>query len=106
MIKYDSHATASGGLVRYAPIENMVFLDFQYSCFTSPAIDLHYFFNMSLEESLRPNRFDELIEVYHTHLETYLKRFEYKRPIPTLDQFKQQYLDRMFFGTNIERIAC
>lgn len=83
-------------------IENMIFIDFQYSCFTSPAIDLHYFFNTSLQESLRPNRFDELIAFYHGHLVTYLTRLEYQKQIPNLDQFKRQYLDKSFYGNLIE----
>lgn len=83
-------------------IENMIFIDFQYSCFTSPVIDLHYFFNMSLQESLRPNRFNELIECYHNHLETFLKRLEYKKTIPNLDEFKEQYLHRSFYGNNTD----
>lgn len=46
-------------------IANVILLDFQYSCWTSPAIDLHYFFNNSLQECLWPDRFDELLEFYH-----------------------------------------
>lgn len=79
-------------------IENLIFIDFQYSCWTSPAIDLHYFFNNSLQESLRHSRFDELIELYHSHLQSTLKRLKFKKSIPTLDQFKQQYLDKQFYG--------
>lgn len=98
MIKYIEESACGGPDKSEPKIENMMFIDFQYSCFTSPAIDLHYFFNTSLQESLRPNRFDELIAFYHEHLVTYLKRLDYKKPIPNLDQFKQQYLDKSFYG--------
>lgn len=81
-----------------SPIENMIFIDFQYSCWSSPAIDLHYFFNTSLHESLRPDRFDDFIIFYHDQLETYLKRLGYKKLIPNFDEFKQQYHDKSFFG--------
>lgn len=81
-------------------IENMIFVDFQYACWTSPAVDLHYFLNTSLHESLRPDRFDEFIVYYHGHLEIYLKRLGYKKSIPNLNQFKQQYHDKRFYGEN------
>lgn len=96
MLKYkhgvDSNAAAD------AKIENVVLIDFQYSCWTSPAIDLHYFFNNSLQESLRHCRFDELIAIYHDNLEATLKQLAYKQSIPTLEQFKQQYVDKNFYG--------
>lgn len=82
-------------------IENMIFIDFQYSCCTSPAIDLHFFLNTSLQESLRPRRFDELIAYYHGNLETNLKRLGYRKLIPNLEQFKQQYHDKSFYGKNV-----
>lgn len=98
MIKYLGEPACEKSGQTKLKIENMIFIDFQYSCFTSPAIDLHYFFNTSLQESLRPNRFDELIAFYHGHLVTYLTRLEYGKAIPNLDQFKQQYLDKSFYG--------
>lgn len=98
MIKCNEEPASAKSDQSELKIENMIFIDFQYSCFTSPAIDLHYFFNTSLQESLRPNRFDELIAFYHGQLVTYLTRLEYQKPIPNLDQFKQQYLEKSFFG--------
>lgn len=79
--------------------ENMIFIDFQYSCWASPTVDLHLFLNSSLNESLRPNSFDELVEFYHENLAGYLKCLGYKKNIPTLHEFKQQYHDRDFYGT-------
>ena len=89
MLKFDENEKS---------IENVIFIDFQISCWTSPTVDLHYFFNNSLQESLRPNRFDHLIEFYHENLAENLKRLEYKKQIPTLDEFKQQYKEKAFFG--------
>lgn len=96
MIKYANKSDSSDE--SKASIENMVFIDFQYSCWTSSTIDLHYFFNNSLEESLRPSRFEDLIEFYHKNLAESLQRLEYKKHIPTLDEIKQQYLDKGFYG--------
>lgn len=83
------------------PLENMIFIDFQYSCWTSPAIDLHYFFNNSLNESLRPGRFDDLIEYYHGNLADSLERLGYKQHIPTFEEIKQQYTDKGFYGESL-----
>lgn len=77
---------------------NMVFIDFQFSSWASPTIDLHYFLNSSLEESLRPDCFDDLIAFYHENLVNNLKCIGYKKHIPSLDEFRQQYNERLFYG--------
>lgn len=81
-----------------ASIENVIFVDFQCVCWTSSTIDLHNLWNTSLDESLRPDRFDELIAIYHLHLVDCLKRLDYKKSIPNLEQFKKQYDDKNFHG--------
>lgn len=98
-------------------IENVILIDFQYGCWTSPTIDLHYFLNTSLQESLRPGRYNELIAIYHAHLVDCLERLDYEKSIPNLGQFKKQYDDKKFYGMAkfmsrkteaevIERICC
>lgn len=98
MLKYKNEPDCDSTDGAGSTIENLIFIDFQYSCWTSPAIDLHYFFNNSLQESLRPHRFDELLAFYHAHLASFLERLSYKQQIPTLEQFKKQYLDKSFYG--------
>lgn len=78
--------------------ENVVFIDFQDSLWASPTIDLHYFLNTSLCESLRPNSFNELICFYHEHLAMALKRLSYQQRIPTKDEFLEQFNARNFYG--------
>lgn len=84
-------------------IENVILIDFQYACWTSPAIDVQYLLNTSLQESLRPGRFAELIAIYHGHLVDCLKRLDYKKSIPSLSEFKKQYDDKKFYGMNIQQ---
>lgn len=79
-------------------IENAVLIDLTFSYWTAPATDLHYFFNTSLNEELRPAKFDELVAVYHEHLEIYLKQMNFKQTIPTLKEFQQQFVDKVFYG--------
>lgn len=79
-------------------VEDMIFIDFQYSCWASPMIDLHFLFNISLHESLRTQYFDELLRFYHEHLSICLKRLGHNKEIPTFDELMQQYLDRSLYG--------
>lgn len=79
-------------------IENIVAIDFQYSYWTSPVLDLHYFFHTSVRDSLRPEIFDDLIAFYHDHLESYLKRLNYCKVIPNLEEFREKYFEKIFHG--------
>lgn len=101
MLKYNTELSCENADVTEPTIENLIFIDFQYSCWTSPTIDLHYFLNNSIQESLRHERFDELIAFYHSNLVTILKQLQYKQHIPTWEQFKQQYIDKNFYGKEI-----
>jgi len=51
-------------LFRYSDVpEDLRFLDFQLAHFSSPAIDLQYFFSTSLCEEVRECHLDRLMEV-------------------------------------------
>lgn len=52
----------------------------------------------SLNVSIRSEKFNKLIAVYHEHLEIFLKRLNYSEIIPTLAEFQQQFVDKMFYG--------
>lgn len=81
-----------------APFENVIFIDFQDSCWASPSIDLHYLLSTSLCEELRPKSFIELIDFYHKQLSSILSRLEYKQHIPTNKEFLDQFNARHFYG--------
>lgn len=78
--------------------ENVVFIDFQMTFWSSPTIDLHFFLNTSVCESYRPHCFDELIKFYHQHLVQFLKQLNYKKHIPTWSEFQEQYQERKLLG--------
>lgn len=86
------------GLIENVQLKNVVFIDFQYSCWTSPAIDLHYFLNSSLQEDVRSNHIDDLVEYYYNELTALLQKLDYKQFIPTLEKFQQEFLSKSFFG--------
>lgn len=79
-------------------LRNAIFIDFQYSLWTSPAIDLQYFLNTSLQEDVRSNHIDELVTFYHGDLAMHLKRLDYRKHIPSLQEFQQQFLAKSFLG--------
>lgn len=80
------------------PPDNIVLLDFQFSCWTSPTIDLHYFFNTSMSETLRVHHMDMLLGFYHTNLTAFLQQLKYKKHIPTVEEFRTQYKEKSFYG--------
>lgn len=80
-------------------LDNAVLIDFQFNCWTSPAMDLHYFFNTSLNEDVRMNDLDELIQYYHGELVDALKRLGYQKHVPTLLEFHVQYAEKIFYGS-------
>lgn len=79
-------------------IENVVLIDWAYSKWTSPVLDLHYFFNTSLQESFRPGKFDELLAGYYENLKSFLIGLNYSKKIPTLKIFQEQFKQRILYG--------
>lgn len=79
-------------------LENAAIIDFQFCCWTSPAVDLQYFFNTSLAEDLRLYHQEELVQYYHKKLSITLKRLNYQKHVPTLHEFQIQFLEKTFYG--------
>lgn len=79
-------------------LENAALIDFQFGCWTSPTLDLHYFFNTSLQEDIRLHRQEELVQFYHQKLAEALQRLNYKKHIPTLLELQVQFLEKSFYG--------
>lgn len=78
--------------------DNVALIDFQFCCWTSPAIDLHYFFNTSLNENVRLYQQDELLEYYHKMLSSTLIQLNYRKYVPTLHEFRLQFIAKSFYG--------
>lgn len=79
-------------------LENMIFIDFQFSCWASPTIDLHNLFTSSLDESVRRNNSDELVDYYHGCLVSLLTQLNYPKTIPTLQEFRQKFHEKSIHG--------
>ncbi|XP_043653422.1 uncharacterized protein LOC122620156 [Drosophila teissieri] len=77
---------------------NAVLIDFQFSVWNSPAIDLHYFFTTSIQDHLRWKRQTELVQFYYYQLVESLKKLKYSRTIPSLFEFQLQFRARSFYA--------
>ncbi|XP_017104210.2 uncharacterized protein [Drosophila bipectinata] len=77
---------------------NVILIDFQFSVWNSPAIDLHYLFSTSIQENLRWKRQPELVQFYYYKLKDSLKKLNYTGQIPSLFDFQQQFQNRAFYA--------
>ncbi|KAH8283953.1 hypothetical protein KR054_005627 [Drosophila jambulina] len=80
---------------------DMILIDFQFCSWSSPAVDLHYFFNTSLQAPIRFEEEDALIQYYHTVLVETLKDLKFEGYIPTLRQFVLQMEKGGFFAVTV-----
>lgn len=78
--------------------KDILLIDFQYSHWSSPALDLHYFFSTSLQNDLLFYNQDKFVKYYHSILVETLKTLGYKQQIPSLHEFQVQFLKRKFYG--------
>uniref|UniRef100_A0A1B0C986 CHK kinase-like domain-containing protein n=2 Tax=Lutzomyia longipalpis TaxID=7200 RepID=A0A1B0C986_LUTLO len=77
---------------------DLLFVDLQFSTWTSPVVDILYFAHNSLKEELRQGNIPELIQYYHTHLTTLLKKMNSKKKIPTLREMHVMVLEKEFMA--------
>ncbi|EDV91300.1 uncharacterized protein LOC6568322 [Drosophila grimshawi] len=76
---------------------NVILIDFQFSVYSSPAIDLHYFFSTSLQDDLYQYHQMELIQFYYQKLVESLTKLGFSGHVPSLFQFQQQFQARAFY---------
>ncbi|BFF89760.1 uncharacterized protein DMAD_08439 [Drosophila madeirensis] len=89
LVKYDKETGEA---------ENVIIIDFQYAAWGSPAIDLFYFLNSSLEFDLHLNNQEELIHYYFNIFSDTLRKLSFKAAIPNMHQFHQQIQQKAFYG--------
>ncbi|EDW91443.1 uncharacterized protein LOC6530850 [Drosophila yakuba] len=75
--------------------KSAIAIDFQFSNFTSPAIDLHLFFTVSVRDEVQDME-SVLVEQYYSHLKTNLEHLAYKGKFPSLQDFQKQFESRRF----------
>ncbi|KAH8363083.1 hypothetical protein KR084_005097, partial [Drosophila pseudotakahashii] len=77
---------------------NAIFIDFQFSVWNSPAIDLHYFFSTALQADIRLKNQPELVQFYYYKLRDALKALKFSGKVPSLFTFHQQFRNRAFYA--------
>ncbi|GAB0088778.1 uncharacterized protein DMENIID0001_032420 [Sergentomyia squamirostris] len=77
------------------PID-VLLVDLQFTCWTSPAVDLLYFFHTSLQEDIRQTKIEHLVYFYHTELFQILGKFPTIQIIPSLAEFQMMLKERCF----------
>lgn len=71
--------------------------DYQYAYFGTPFIDLILFIHSSTSDSVRMNH-DEYLQYYYNNLKNVLQKLGYKKKVPTLFEFRQQYAKKSFLS--------
>ncbi|XP_037817354.1 uncharacterized protein LOC119607484 [Lucilia sericata] len=79
-------------------LQDILLIDFQYCCWASPAVDLHYFLTTSSQDDLLLNHQPKLIQYYHQVLSENLVKLKYKKHIPTLHELNVQLLERAYWA--------
>ena len=79
-------------------VDDVRFVDFQISRYSSPALDLHYFLCNCPNNDVRMHHKDTLLEEYHRELYEYCKVLKVESDVITLDQLKNEYEEKNFFG--------
>lgn len=77
---------------------DMLLIDFQFSTWSSPAVDIFYFFSTSLQPQVRIQYQDSLIQYYHSVLVDTLRALGFGGYIPTLRQLVLQLEKGKFMG--------
>jgi hypothetical protein len=73
-------------------------VDFQLSLYSSPGIDLQYFFNTSLRDDILIENEEKLLKEYLRTLTLTMVSLGCKTKPPTMDELKKIYIDRALFG--------
>lgn len=73
-------------------------IDFQFSCWSSPTIDLHFLLNTSMCYELHVTHLHELIRWYYGELVNALTQLDYVKHIPTVDEFNAEFKKRNIIG--------
>ncbi|KAM7361509.1 uncharacterized protein ACRADG_012407 [Cochliomyia hominivorax] len=81
-------------------LKDVLLIDFQLCNWSSPAVDLHYFLNTSLESKLQldVHALDALVQHYHSVLTETLKNLKYEGYVPSLHELQVQLEEGRFLA--------
>lgn len=79
-------------------LDDLKLIDYQFCCWTSPAVDLQFFLNSSLEFSIHKTAIYDLVKYYHSHLVKALNELLYRGHIPTIEELVDNFNERSICG--------
>lgn len=77
--------------------KDMLFIDFQMCYYASPAFDLHYFINTSVQLNVLITKRYTLLRTYYEVLQTTLEAFDFDK-IPSWEEFKNDLRAKELIG--------
>ncbi|XP_028894688.2 uncharacterized protein LOC105210039 [Zeugodacus cucurbitae] len=98
MLRYDYSGSRDVKSATGRVIKDIMLIDLQFSSWTSPAVDLHYFFQTSLPLEFKLHRENEFVKYYHGFLSETLLQLHYKGHIPSLHEFCVQMESHRFYA--------
>ncbi|KAH8382489.1 hypothetical protein KR009_003761, partial [Drosophila setifemur] len=78
-------------------------IDFQFSTWTSPAVDLHYFFSTSLQADVKDMEL-ELVQYHYYALRRTLEALSFRGHFPSLLEYQLQFEKRRFLSVVIANV--
>ncbi|EDV91302.1 uncharacterized protein LOC6568324 [Drosophila grimshawi] len=78
--------------------EDVIIIDFQYAAWGSPAIDLLYFLNSSLQLDFHLHHQEQLIKHYFDIFSDTLRKLRFKAHIPSLHSFHLELKKKSFYA--------
>lgn len=85
-------------------LKELIFLDYQFCKWGSPAEDLLFFITISAAKDIKIKKFDYFISIYHERLVECLKVLGFKKPLPKLRDLHKDMFDQKntFYGKSFE----
>ncbi|KAF5293377.1 hypothetical protein FQA39_LY02862 [Lamprigera yunnana] len=78
-------------------VSDVIFIDYQLSCFGSPCIDLHYFFATSIQSQNKVDTINTLLNHYVDELLSNLKKFKINKS-PSREGLLEDFYERAIIG--------
>ncbi|XP_069701081.1 uncharacterized protein [Periplaneta americana] len=73
-------------------------VDFQFSSFGTPVLDLHYFLTNSVTMDVRMNHTDSLLQEYHNTLCDTLTALGYTQTLMTLEELHKEFDSKIYYA--------
>ncbi|KAK4885537.1 hypothetical protein RN001_001808 [Aquatica leii] len=79
-------------------VRDMIFVDFQVILFSSPALDLNYFWATSPNVNVLSQHLDTILDCYYNTFIGVLRKLQVLIDIPSLNDFKEEFKSKALYG--------